>query len=43
MLLVASCKPPELLAFLGDLSPPDLLALSYGDCVATLVTAGHAH
>ena len=43
VLLVATCKPPELLAFLGDLSPPDLLALSYGNCIATLATAGHAH
>ena len=43
VLLVATCKPPELLAFLGDLSPPDLLALSYGDCDVTLVTAGYAH
>ena len=43
MLLVATCKPPELLAFFGDLSPPDLLALSYGDCDVTLATAGNAH
>ena len=31
VLLVAVCKPPDLLAF------------SYGDCDATLVTAGYAH
>ena len=31
VLLVAVCKPPDLLAF------------SYGNCDATLVTAGYAH
>ena len=31
MLLMAVCKPPHLLAF------------SYGDCDATLVTVGYAH
>jgi len=43
VLLVAVCKPPDLLAFPGDLSPSDLLALPYGDCDVTLVTAGCAH
>ena len=32
VLLVAVCKPPDLLAFPGDLSPSDVLALSCGDC-----------
>ena len=43
MLLVAVCKPPDLLAFPDDLYPSDLLALSYGDYDETLVTAGCAH
>ena len=43
MLLVVLCKPPDLLAFPDDLSPSDLLALSYGDWDVTLVTAGYAH
>ena len=43
VLLVAACKPPDLLAFPGDLWSSDLLALSYGDYDVTLVTAGYAH
>ena len=43
VLLVAACKPPDLLAFPGDLWSSVLLALSYGDCDVALVIAGYAH
>ena len=40
---VSECKPPDLLAFPGDLWSSVLLALSYSDCDVTLVTAGYEH